>query len=350
MQRQQLLLVSIRSQLGSLNCGGTSASKAVSYTTPMEGYRELVKRPLQIKSFWYRPAILDKEQATFAGMLGPSFTELLEGTMSPDELNAGAAETLDVGAVNDPDPLFGGISPGQQTDGTTIVDLGWAGSWLLETLGVEGLAGVSGFESADGFYRWMQNASGSSLPDWYGVSLRLYESWYLAPFEETFCYATWRTQPDENALKTRPVNLFCLRHVAWQANAGRPRAFNCARTRSYCEASHIKRYPGSPIIPAIMSDVSSDGLMVTGVLPGQANASVLDWPTPDMRRALALVSESKAAGVKNIHLWECGLGVNVDGLSAVERERLLKVDQYYDGEMMLLDVLGEAGLMTHIGA
>ena len=243
------------------------------------------------------------------------------------------------------DPLFGGIVPGLQPDGKVIFDLGWAGIWLHQKLGIEGLVGGEGFVNADTFYRWMQQASGSALPDWFGVELRLYECWNLVPIDEDFCYATWRTEPVKDALKTRAVDMFCLRHVAWKENEGHHRAFNCARTRSYCEAAHIKQYPGTPVTPEIMKGVSGDGLKLTGILPGHKEESVLDWPTPDMANALQQVTVFQVAGVQNIHLWECGAGVRVDQFSQAERERLLKVDRYYGGEMMLSDSLVQAGLL-----
>jgi hypothetical protein len=55
---------------------------------------------------------------------------------------------------------------------------------LAETLGIEHVAGVEGFANADDFYRWMQAACGSPLPDWYGVQLRLYECGYPEPMGE----------------------------------------------------------------------------------------------------------------------------------------------------------------------
>lgn len=244
------------------------------------------------------------------------------------------------------DPLFGMIAAGMQADGTVILDLGWAGIGLLNDLGIESFVAASGFENADAFYCWMQKASGSALPDWYGVQLRLFESWYLATFDEDYCYATWRNQPDEDALKSRAVDVFCLRHIAWQANPMSRRAFICARTRSYFEAAHIKQHPDAPATPAIMADVHSDGLKITGILPGQQEKSVLDWPTPQMATALALVANSQAAGVRSIHIWECGIGVQVDRFSEAERGRLLTVDNYYSGDMMLLDVLTRAGLLS----
>lgn len=245
------------------------------------------------------------------------------------------------------DPLFGLIEAGPQADGTFILDLGWAGIGLFNDLGIESFVGTSGFENADAFYCWMQTTSGSALPDWHGVQLRLYESWYLAPFDEDHCYATWRSQPDKNAMNSRAVDILCLRHNAWKANAMNRRAFACARTLSYCKAAHIKQNPGIPATPAIMAGVQSDGLKITGILPGQTEESVLDWPTSDMANALALVATSQAAGTRNIHIWECGIGVQVDKFSETERDRLLEIDRYYDGDIVLSDALARAGLIAH---
>lgn len=241
------------------------------------------------------------------------------------------------------DPLFGEIVPGPQVDGTLIEDLGWAGMGLLETLGIESLVGVRGFNSADGYYRRMQVASGSSLPDWHGVHLRLYECWYLEPMEGSYCYATWRATADSNALCSRPVDAYCLRHVAWAADAHR-RAVNCARTRSYCIAAHIKAKPDVPVSPQVMLDVSGEGLKLTGIRSGEQEETVLDWPTPDMEKVLTLAATCRAAGVRDIHLWEHGIGFCLDALDDGDFKRLLNVDRYYGGEMSLSDLAREAGI------
>lgn len=245
----------------------------------------------------------------------------------------------------DPDPLFGSIEAGMQADGTLIADLGWAGFALLENLGIESMVGQRGFASADEFYRWMQAASGSPLRDWFGVQLRLYEAWYLAPFEENYCYATWRENDPGDALKVIAVDVFCLRHIAWSPEAKGRRAFSCARNRSYYEAAHAKKHPDVPSAPAIMSGYQGDGLLLTGVMPGQAERVVLDWPIVDMATAFQRVASVRAAGATEVRLVECGLGIEIDALTDVELARLLKVDQYHGGDAMLIDVAAQAGLL-----
>lgn len=245
---------------------------------------------------------------------------------------------------DDFDPLFGDVVPGQQADGALIVDLGWAGMGLLETLGIESLIGVQGFENADAYYRWMQGASGSPLPDWYGVQLRLYECWYMEPVEGTFCYGSWREKFDSEALCCRPVDVYCLRHISW-TQGGRRRLFNCSRTRSYCVAAHTKKNPDVPVSPEIMSDVQGDGLLLTGIRPGAQKETVLDWPTCDLGAALSIASSARNSGVGAIHLWENGIGVALDELSDSDINRLLKFDSHYGGEMPLCDLGSESGVI-----
>lgn len=247
--------------------------------------------------------------------------------------------------TEDHDPLFGEVLPGPQADGTLVADLGWAGMGMLEALGIEHLVGVRGFDDAGSFYLWMQNASGSPLADWHGVHLRLYECWYLEPMEGTFCYGTLRDAHDKEALASRAVDVFCLRHKAWKAEGMRRRAFNCARTRSYCEAAHVKRNPGAPVSPSIMADSQGDGIILTGIRSGDQEETVLAWPSPDMDEALSVLIAAKAEGVSEIHMWENGIGVQADKFTDSELAHLLKVDRYYGGDMMLSDVLTEAGLM-----
>lgn len=247
--------------------------------------------------------------------------------------------------AEDQDPLFGDIVAGSQENGAAIIDLGWAGMMMSETLGIECLAGTQGFGNADEFYRWMQVASGSALADWYGVQLRLYECGYSAPMDEPWCYMAWRTGPDNTALMCRAVDLFCLRHTAWEPHGSTRRAFNSARTRSYCEASHIKTNPGDPVTPQIMAKTMGDGLTVSGIRPGESGKVLLDWPTADMGRAFEIASVAERAGVREICMSENGIGVELRLISQAQRERLLAIDRYYGGDIMLVDALARAGLV-----
>lgn len=247
--------------------------------------------------------------------------------------------------AEDQDPLLGCIAAGLQANGAAIIDLGWAGMMMSEALGIECLAGTQGFGNAAEFYRWMQASSGSALADWYGVQLRLYECGYPEPMGEPWCYLAWRTDPDNTALMCRPVDLFCLRHTAWKAQGLTRRAFNSARTRSYCEASYIKTNPGDPVTPQIMARVMGDGLTLSGVRPGETREVVLDWPTADMATALEIATRAEAAGVRDICMSENGIGVELGLITHDQRNRLLAIDRYYGGDIMLSDALARARIV-----
>jgi hypothetical protein len=262
-----------------------------------------------------------------------------------DTLDAAEPELYGAESARDHDPLFWQVTAGPQPDGAVIADLGWAGMMLAEVLGIEHLAGIQGFANADAFYRWMQVASGSSLPDWYGVQLRLYECGYAEPMGEPWCYLTWRTAPDPEALSCRAVDLYCLRHTAWTPQ-GQRRAINSARTRSYCEAAHIKTHPGVPVTPEILARVPGDGLKLSGIRPGQDRAVVLDWPAPDMETALTQIAKAKGEGVRALTLSENGVGVELASFTAAQLQQLLHVDRKYGGDIMLSDALARAGLVT----
>lgn len=254
-------------------------------------------------------------------------------------------ESGDSDNVQDQDPLFGDIVAGPQEDGTVIVDLGWAGMMMSEALGIECLAGTQSFGDAAGFYRWMQVSSGSALADWHGVQLRLYECGYPEPMGEPWCYMAWRIDPDNTALVCRAVDLFCLRHSAWAPKGLTRRAINSARTRSYCEAAHIKANAGDPVSPQIMAKVNGDGLTLTGIRLGETREVVLDWPTADMATALEIATRAEAAGVRDICMSENGIGIDLGLITHAQRKRLLAIDGYYGGDIMLSDVLARAGIV-----
>lgn len=247
--------------------------------------------------------------------------------------------------ADDFDPLFGEVQPGLQPDGMIVADLGWGGMGMLESLGIESLVGLRGFDTTDSFYLWMQKVSGSPLAGWHVVQLRLFECWYLEQTEGTFCYGAFRESCDREALSSRAVDVFCLRHNAWKAEGMLRRAFNCSRTRSYYEAVHAKRSPDVRASPAIMADSQGNGIMLTGIRPGEQKETVLAWPSPSLDQALSVLAIAKEEGVSEIHMWENGVGVQADKFTDAELAHLLKVDRYYGGEMMLTDVLTEAGLM-----
>ncbi|OFA09041.1 hypothetical protein [Duganella phyllosphaerae] len=262
-------------------------------------------------------------------------------TRTLDDADAYGAES-----AQDHDPLFWQVTAGPQAGGAVVVDLGWAGMMLAETLGVEHLAGVEGFANADSFYRWMQTASGSPLPDWYGVQLRLYECGYPEPTGEAWCYRTWRTAPDPEALSSRAVDVYCLRHTAWAPQGQTRRAKNSARTRSYCEAAHIKTNPGVPVTPEILANIPGDGLKVSGIRSGHERAVVLDWPAADMAAALDQIAKARGEGVRALTLSENGVGVALDSFTAAQLQQLREVDRHYGGDIMLSDALARAGLVT----
>lgn len=244
------------------------------------------------------------------------------------------------------DPLFWQVTAGPQGGGAVVVDLSWGGLMLAETLGIEHVAGVKGFANADDFYRWMQAASGSPLPDWYGVQLRLYECGYPKPMGEAWCYRTWRTAPDPEALSSRAVDVYCLRHTAWMSQGQTRRARNTARTRSYCVAAHIKEYPGVPVTPQILASVHGDGLKLTGIRPGDDRKVVLDWPAADIEAALNQISKAQSEGVRALTLSENGVGVDLSNFTEAQFQQLRLIDRQYGGEIMLSDALARAGFVT----
>lgn len=241
------------------------------------------------------------------------------------------------------DPLFGDVPIGVPADGVLITDLGWAGLWLFEAKGIESIVALGGFNEPEEFHRWMQAASRSSLNDWYGVKLRLYECWYLEPIDGTFCYASWCDNPDKNSLFSRPIDVFCLRHVNWDTNKSR-RAINCARTQSYCIAAHLKLHPDVPVTPQIMNSSSSDGFMLTGTRANEDSETVLDWPTHNIEHAFSSASKFRLEGVREVHIWQSGIGISLDDLSDSVIARMLAIDHYYEGDIALADLLGYCGM------
>lgn len=266
--------------------------------------------------------------------------------MNDDTSTLDAADAYGAESEQEYDPLFWQVKAAALAGSAVIVDLGWAGIALAEALGIEHLAGAQGFANADDFYRWMQAATGSRLPDWYGVQLRLYECGYAEPTGEPWCYLTWRTAPDPEALSSRAVDLHCLRHTAWAPQGQTRRAMNSARTRSYCEAIHVKKHLGVPATPQILANVPGDGLKLSGILPGDDRKVVLDWPAANMAAALDQIARAQEQGVQALTLSENGVGVDLSGFTAAHLQQLLQVDSYYGGDIMLSDALARAGLVT----
>lgn len=262
------------------------------------------------------------------------------------------------------DVLFSLLPVGGQPDGLVTADVGWACFTLAETVGIEAIVGLSGFDSADHFKLWAENTIGAALPDWEPCEVLLYQCWIPYPDEqlphlrtqaigatedrlgdEQFSYVAWRAMPDADAIKVVPTPVFAIRHRAYLLAQQRSNtAFQCARQRSYAEAAWIKTHPGERITPAIMETFTDTGFYLSGISGGRDVP--LTWPSDDLPSTLMEVASLKLNGVQNICLCEGELGFPLDELTEGQYQKLLEAFQHYGAEMPLIDLASAAGFLN----
>lgn len=82
-----------------------------------------------------------------------------------------------------------------------------------------------------------------------------------------------------------------------------------------------------------------DGLMLTGIRPGESTATVLDCPSLDMASVLDIAKQSAASGVREISLSDNAIMVKLNQFTEAGLLRLVELDQNYGGGMDLLEMI-----------
>lgn len=133
-------------------------------------------------------------------------------------------DTIEEGA-----PPISKIPIGSFPNGIITGDLGWAGMYIFESLGIASTVGIAGFESPLNFKQWAVSqllpklGSMGDLPEWLPVEVELYECWMPSLAEQfsdvipdvydepPFSYKVWRITPDPDALVSAKRNVYALK-------------------------------------------------------------------------------------------------------------------------------------------
>lgn len=251
---------------------------------------------------------------------------------------------------DDDDGLFERITPGFH-EGIVISDLGWASFHLREILGIESYIGIARFGTQSQFHNWMENATEADLSDWEVVTLKLYECWkaartdFLLPGENPFSFSVWSRRPDKDAVTSRRVEVFALRHRAWPLIAeGRERAFYCALERSWAVAEWSRKNPGQEATPEVMKGRQSRGFSLSGKPKGSDTEVVLTWPSSDLWALVEKAQEFSRNGVTEIHVGESGVALRFEELDANTWRQMDKIDRQHGQNGYLLDLAREVGI------
>lgn len=243
-----------------------------------------------------------------------------------------------------PDVLLGSLKAGLQANGGVLDDLNWASFHIADQLGIEPIIGVSGFRNKTDFMGKIRELVGSRMADWRPCQLDLFRCWFANL--DDFSYAGWRTSPDADAAKVVKVRIFALRHKAWPLlQTRRVKAFHCERQRSYAVASWAKTNPGEPLSPNVMRGFTDVGFYLTGIVAGDSAETRLTWPTADLQSALSSAVQLAGQGVRQIHLFEGGMGFSLDDCAPSDTANLLRQYQYFGEEVALPDLASSVGLI-----
>lgn len=230
-------------------------------------------------------------------------------------------------------------------EGLVISDLGMASYSLRESLGIESLIGVAGYGNQSKFYSWMEKMTGADLSDWEPVTMELFECWmparteYFAHDENPFSYCVWRRSPDRDAVKSRRVEIFALRHRAWPLLLeGRERAFICEVERSWAVAEWSRKNPGQAASPEVMNGRQARGFALKGIPKGTDTEIQLTWPSSDLWSLVEKAHEYSKNGVTEIHIVESGVALRFEDIDTNTWRQMDQIDRQYGQNGYLLDI------------
>jgi hypothetical protein len=251
---------------------------------------------------------------------------------------------------DDDDGLFERITPGFH-EGVVISDLGWAAIHLRAAFGIENFIGIARFGTQSQFFDWMEKTTEADLSDWEAVTLKLYECWktartdFLLPGESPFSFSVWSHRRDPDAVTSRLVEVFALRHRAWSLmKEGRERAFYCAVERSWAVAEWSRENSGQVATPQVMEGRQARGFSLSGKPKGADTEVVLTWPSSDLWALVEKAQEFSKNGVTEIHVGEGVVALRFEELDANTWRRMDKIDRQHGQNSYLLDLAREVGI------
>lgn len=231
-------------------------------------------------------------------------------------------------------------------EGLVISDLGWASYMLRELLGIEYFIGIATHGTQAQFFDWMVKTTGANLSDWEPVTLGLYECWTtLLDSENPYSYSVWAHRPEQDAVSSRLVNVFALRHRAWNLiEQDREREFFCAVERSWAVAEWSRKNPGLEATPEVMKGRQARGFSLSGKLQNAASSMEMTWPCSDLGALLEQAKEFSRNGVTDILVCESGIGLRFDEVSTDIWQRMVMLDRRRGQNGCLLDLAQELGI------
>lgn len=237
---------------------------------------------------------------------------------------------------------FDKLISGLQDDGTVLSDLGWASMHLCEDLGIEGVVGISGFESEHHFIDWVRDKINLRLGDWEPISVSLHQCWYQA---DDHCYMVWRSQPPTDALNVNPINVYALRHVDFHLKDGIClSAFYVARQHSLGHDVWVNKHGDTEFKPESMDDYLHHGYHLSGKAPNSDHKKNLTWPSHDLPAMLATLDSFHANGYTDLHIWSEGIGFRFEDINPRNKTRLVHAYHCYGADEPFIDLATAAGI------
>lgn len=247
------------------------------------------------------------------------------------------------------DGLYSKVTAGLH-EGLVIYELGMASYMLRELLGIEYFIGIATHGTQAQFFDWMVKTTGANLSDWEPVTLGLYECWTtvrsdLLDSENPYSYSVWAHRPEQDAVSSRLVNVFALRHRAWNLiEQEREREFLCAVERSWAVAEWSRNNPGLEATPEVMKGRQARGFSLSGKPKNAVSRMELTWPSSDLGSLLEQAKEFSSAGVTDILICESGIGLRFDEVGADVWQRMVMLDRRRGQNGCLLGLAQELGI------
>ncbi len=247
--------------------------------------------------------------------------------------------------------LFSAITTGLH-DGFMVDDLGWALFSIREKFGLESMVALANGGTAKGYFDWVQGKVGVALADWEPVQLTLFQAWIEVTAETSpdglaSSYRVWRgSNQCSDALVTRPVDVFALRHRAWRLlEQDRVREFYVAMQRSNIEARWLRTNPGRELAP---EDMDGDaGFVISGRLRGEERKTRLTWPVADIGEVIRQAEAFKKSRVADLIIFESGgVGFPFNKSTHQKWMRIAELDRSWGGNGMLLDLGRSVGMCS----